>query len=236
MTFGECKMIALQKMSALSVSYLTESRDTRPYLDIMTAPANEGILMIAAVCPVVRSVEIVQTGGTQQGQRRYELAGLAPDFVRLRDDGVYTQRGGVSARCADWQLEAGKVLLLPDREGLWRIYYEARPALFNEQSTDADPVDLPEQAHRHAARAHHAPRVGLDLAREQLQQRGLSVAVAADDADARTLVDAARDILEHRFGREIDADLLASQQKRHEAALQITEPLRAAETNKRSRL
>ena len=48
MTFGECKMIALQKMSALSVSYLTESRDTRPYLDIMTAPANEGILMIAA--------------------------------------------------------------------------------------------------------------------------------------------------------------------------------------------
>ena len=146
MTFGECKMIALQKMSALSVSYLTESRDTRPYLDIMTAPANEGILMIAAVCPVVRSVEIVQTGGTQQGQRRYELAGLAPDFVRLSDDGVYTQRGGVSARCADWQLEAGKVLLLPDREGLWRIYYEARPALFNEQSTDADPVDLPEQA------------------------------------------------------------------------------------------
>lgn len=38
------------------------------------------------------------------------------------------------------------MLLLPDREGLWRIYYEARPALFNEQSTDADPVDLPEQA------------------------------------------------------------------------------------------
>ena len=51
MTWGECKRIALQKMSALSVNQLVRSRDTRPYLDIMTAPANEGMLMIAARAP-----------------------------------------------------------------------------------------------------------------------------------------------------------------------------------------
>lgn len=146
MTWGECKRIALQKMSALSVNQLVRSRDTRPYLDIMTAPANEGMLMIAAVRPTIKTLEIEQQGRTGEGQRRYELKELAPDFARLWDDGVYVQRGGASVRCSDWQLEAGRVLLLPDREGLWRIYYEARPALLTEQSGDADPLDLPDDA------------------------------------------------------------------------------------------
>lgn len=146
MTWGECKRIALQKMSALSVNQLVQSRDTRPYLDIMTAPANEGMLMIAAVRPTIKTLEIEQQGRTGEGQRRYELKELAPDFARLWDDGVYVQRGGVSVRCSDWQLEAGRVLLLPDREGLWRIYYEARPALLTEQSGDADTLDLPDDA------------------------------------------------------------------------------------------
>ena len=146
MTWGECKRIALQKMSALSVNQLVRSRDTRPYLDIMTAPANEGMLMIAAVRPTIKTLEIEQQGRMGEGQRRYELKELAPDFARLWDDGVYVQRGGVSVRCSDWQLEAGRVLLLPDREGLWRIYYEARPALLTEQSGDADTLDLPDDA------------------------------------------------------------------------------------------
>ena len=147
MTWGECKIIALQKMAALSVSYMAESRDTRPYLEIMTPPANEALLMITAARPLIKVLEIEQQRHSDgQNSRRYDLPALTKDFRRLKDNSVYLERNGVSKKSYDWELEAGTVLVLPNESGLWRAYYEAYPRLLSEESRDTDVIDLPEDA------------------------------------------------------------------------------------------
>ena len=80
-------------------------------------------------------------------------------------------------------------------------------------------VGLPQHAHAHGTVAQHAPLVGLKRARQQIQQRRLAVAVAADDAHAVALVHAERHIREHLFRGELDPHLLAPEHKRHRAIL-----------------
>ena len=76
-------------------------------------------------------------------------------------------------------------------------------------------VGLAQHAHRDVARADDTTRIGLEPSGKKRQQRGLAVSVAADNADAGTLVNAKRHVAEHRLRGEIDPDLLATKQKRH---------------------
>ncbi|MBQ6058436.1 MAG: hypothetical protein IJL39_00030 [Clostridia bacterium] len=145
MTWGACKVISLQKMAALRDNNLTRSRDTDPYIHIMTAPANEAILFLTQACPLIKVLEIEQSVREGERQRRYDLSALAADFRRFGEEGVYVEQEGVSHKSFAWGLEAGKVLVLPNCEGLWRIYYEAYPTLLNEATRDSDPLPLPEE-------------------------------------------------------------------------------------------
>src|SRR5690606_37572582 len=61
-------------------------------------------------------------------------------------------------------------------------------------------VPLGEQAEPQPARVGDAPGVGLGLPRDDGHQGALAAAVAADDADAVTLVQAEGDTVEQRFG------------------------------------
>ncbi len=65
-----------------------------------------------------------------------------------------------------------------------------------------------------AAVAHHLPRVGTAGADEQLQQGGLAVAVASDDADDVTVVEAERDPVEDRARAERERDAFGVDQVR----------------------
>ncbi len=78
-----------------------------------------------------------------------------------------------------------------------------------------DHVGLVEHADADAATARHPPRVGLEPVGEQLQQRGLAVAVAADDADAVALVEAEGDLVEDGARREFEVQALGAEEMCH---------------------
>ena len=72
-------------------------------------------------------------------------------------------------------------------------------------------VCLIEQTNREPIAHGHAAGIRFDSARQQLQHRGLAVAVAADDADAVALVHADRDGVKDLLGRKLEGDLFGSQ-------------------------
>src|SRR5690606_34934371 len=59
-------------------------------------------------------------------------------------------------------------------------------------------------------------RVGFEALRQDAQQRGLAVAVAADDADAIALGDADGDVVQDGAGREGLADALGDDERGHQ--------------------
>ena len=80
-------------------------------------------------------------------------------------------------------------------------------------------VGLVEHADVHAAAGRHAAGVGLHATGEDAQKRRLAVAVAADDADPVTLVDADRHGLEDGLGREVERDGLDAEEMCHRRSL-----------------
>jgi hypothetical protein len=80
-------------------------------------------------------------------------------------------------------------------------------------------VGLVEHADRDAATRRDASRVGLQRAGEDAQQGRLAVAVASDDADAVTFVDADRHGLEDGLGREVERDLFHAEEMCHRTSL-----------------
>ena len=91
-------------------------------------------------------------------------------------------------------------------------------------------VGLLERADVRAAAAHDATGVGLERACQQREQRRLAVAVAADDADAVALVDAERDRVEDLLRRELQMDVLASEQICHESGPRSSQPASTNDT------
>ncbi len=75
-------------------------------------------------------------------------------------------------------------------------------------------LDLFECGDRDVVARHDPAVVGLDSSREEGQERGLAVAVAAKDADTVALVDAERDRVEHPLRWVLEVDVLASEQVR----------------------
>ncbi|MBQ3078015.1 MAG: hypothetical protein IJC43_09165 [Clostridia bacterium] len=152
MTWGECKTATLQKMAALRDNVLAETSDTAPYRDIMTAPANEGILLLTGtVCPILRCIEIEQQrqAGLPAGAgRRYDLRELAPDFRRMRENQLFFERDGVATRVAGFLLEAARFLTLPNQQGRWRVWYESWPSLVDDLTPDDEELPLEEDAAR----------------------------------------------------------------------------------------
>jgi len=149
LTWGECKAATLQKMAALRDNVLAETGDTAPYRDIMTAPANEGILLITGtVAPLLRCIELEQQRQALPAGagRRYDLKELASDFRRFRENSLFFEREGVATRVAGFRLEAGRFLTLPNQSGLWRIWYEAWPPLLSDLTADHEPLPLEEDA------------------------------------------------------------------------------------------
>ncbi len=80
-------------------------------------------------------------------------------------------------------------------------------------------VGLVEHPDVHAAAGRHAAGVGLHASGQDAKERRLAVAVAADDADPVTLVDADRHRLEDGLGREVERDGLDAEEMCHRRSL-----------------
>ena len=99
----------------------------------------------------------------------------------------------------------------------------SRPFVFGTIANDGMPhnvvviehVLLREHANRDVARAHDTAIVGRGFACQKLEQRGLAIAIASDDADAVTRVDAKRQGVEDPRRRVFELDVLAAEEVCH---------------------
>lgn len=118
MTWGEIKNITLQKIDEAT------GEDAGEYTGMMAAPANEALqLLVTTGKYIVRCYELRQEEGV--GRQRYDLRELLPDYFSL--DTVYYDSGTEYGQRMDYQMEGDRVLVLPPKAGLWRVYYNAYP-------------------------------------------------------------------------------------------------------------
>ena len=87
-------------------------------------------------------------------------------------------------------------------------------------------VALVEHPDRDAAAHRHLAGIRLEATREELQQRGLAVAIAADDADAIALVDADRDGFKDDTGREFEVQRFGAKKMSHPTRVAPRHPAR----------
>ena len=100
----------------------------------------------------------------------------------------------------------------------------SRPLVFEEVPHDGvddrvrvvQMVVLSQHADGDRARLDYTAGIGLELAREHGEQRGLAVAVAPDDADAVARVHAQAERIEDTRRRKLELDVFASKKKRHD--------------------
>ena len=100
----------------------------------------------------------------------------------------------------------------------------SRPLVFGEVPHDGvddrvrvvQMVVLSQHADGDRARLDYTAGIGLELAREHGEQRGLAVAVAPDDADAVARVHAQAERIEDTRRRKLELDVFASKKKRHD--------------------
>ena len=129
MTWGDLKLLALQKVFAVSDGRLVEDSSTQEYTTAMPGAANEGLQLLATAGRFIKKrLEITQDGIGAGPVCKYELPRLADDFYSLDSDGVYFQGTGEYRKDADWSMEAGEVFVLPaGRAGTWTLWYNAYP-------------------------------------------------------------------------------------------------------------
>lgn len=143
MTWGEMKVIALQRMFAITGGDIVEDDSTRTYLAGMPGAANEALQLLSTAGKfLVKSIAIEQEGnGT--GIRRYDLRELAEDYYTVRETQVFFEDGESYGQTADFLFESGNILVLPaDRAGKWTVYYNAYPPPVTDATGDGYEMPL----------------------------------------------------------------------------------------------
>ena len=140
---------------------------------------------------VGRLVEQQQLGVAEQRLRQRDPAPLAAR--QRRDRRVQPLREAADLDAAEQPVEHGAV----GGVGHPLVVGAAADELLADRARRVEVVALAEHRHVQPAGARDRARVGLLEPRDQLQQRRLAVAVAADDADPVPGRDAERDVLQH---------------------------------------
>lgn len=136
MTWGEIKNITLQKIDEAT------GEDAGEYTDMMAAPANEALQLLSTTGKYIVQCYEIRQDGSEAARQRYDLRQLLPDYFSLET--VYFDGGGEYGQTMDYQMEGDRVLVLPAKAGLWRVYYNAYPyeitgATAEEQELAIDP-------------------------------------------------------------------------------------------------
>ena len=119
MTWGEIKEITLQKIDEAT------GEDASEYTGMMAAPANEALQLLSTTGKYIVQCHEIRQDGREAGRQRYDLRELLPDYFSL--DTVYFDGGAEYGQTMDYQIEGERVLVLPPKAGLWRVYYNAYP-------------------------------------------------------------------------------------------------------------
>lgn len=158
MTWGECRLAALQTMFANEGTQIEVDDTNQEYLNAMPAKANEAAHLLAlAGRPRRKRFTIEVRGGAEaeeteekltlpQTAERYRicLRHYRQDFRAIGEVKLENADGYGAAE--DWQMEGDDELLVPgDAEGTYTVWYDAYPQKFTAQTEDTETIDLPEE-------------------------------------------------------------------------------------------
>lgn len=136
MTWGELKLVTLQKVFAISDGKLKEDDTTREYLTAMGGAAREALALLRNEgCKKVKKLTIIQSDDVEElsqtdgvwyaqigeGENAYNLLVLVPDWYQVYDERVHKE----GEETDEWDLADDHTLVLPAESGKWELWYEA---------------------------------------------------------------------------------------------------------------
>lgn len=159
MTWGECKLIALQTMFANEGAALNVDDINQDYLYAMPGKANEALHQLATVGrPILKQFRIIIESEAEEtvtadaltlpaidGRYKLILVDYCPRFRAMEQ--LLLDSGGIYGQADDWDMEGDNVLVLPgDMTGTYTMWYAAYPQVISAETADEEKLDLPEEA------------------------------------------------------------------------------------------
>ncbi len=141
MTLGELKSIVLQKVF-ISSGDIVPNDQSKPYIDTMTAPINEGLnLLFTSGKPVVRQLDIeLMPGDTGQ----IWLNEKAEDYYMPAKTPVWYYDDGVLKPFCGFSIINALLTIRPFVPGRYRVFYYAFPPKILDTTPDSYELPIPE--------------------------------------------------------------------------------------------
>lgn len=147
MTWQEIKLATLQKMFSSDGTTIDANDDAiSEYLNAMPQAANEALQMLATAGRYIRKSTTIEKN---KGETfALDMTSELKDFYRigtlevysLDDNGVPTEYNGAA-------FMAGKYMKFPeDAEGIFEIFYDAKPTAITLNTPDDTKINLPDDA------------------------------------------------------------------------------------------
>ena len=161
MTWGECRLAAVQTMFANEGKTMHADDSNQEYLDAMPAKANEALQQLCTVGrPLLKTYTVEIAEGAEETETagkltlpaaevRYKLrmTDYCPRWRSLRPDLLMLESGGIYDRAEDFSLEGDDVLVLPgDITGVYTVWYAAYPQTITAETEDSEELDLAPEA------------------------------------------------------------------------------------------
>lgn len=147
MTWQEIKLATLQKMFSSDGTTIDPDDDAiSEYLNAMPQAANEALQMLATAGRYIRTSTTIEK---ESGEKfALDMTSELKDFCRLGTLEVYElDDNGVPTPYEDAVFMGGKYLVLPeDAEGIFEIFYDAKPTSITLDTADDTKINLPDDA------------------------------------------------------------------------------------------
>ena len=161
MTWGECKLNALQTMFSNEGAVINVDDVNQDYINAMPGKANEAMLQITTVGrPLLKTFRITLQDGAEAAESgeelclptveknyRIRLTDYCPQFRCIERNQLMLETADGYGRAQDWDLEGDDVLLLPgDQAGTYTVWYDAYPVEITAETPEETELELPEEA------------------------------------------------------------------------------------------
>lgn len=156
MTWGDCKLLALQTMFSNEGLELNEDDSNQEYIYAMPGKANEALQQLVSVGrPLLKQFTITVALGVEEEATEGKLTLPAAEVLHKLSLSLYIPRfrsidqlmlesGGVYDRAEDWSLEGDDVLVLPGNiAGTYTLWYAAYPQTITSETPDEEKLDVP---------------------------------------------------------------------------------------------
>lgn len=161
MTWGECKLAALQTMFANEGAAINVDDSNQDYINAMPAKANEAMHQLALVGrPLLKqfTIEVAEDAGeavtadkltlpAAEVRYKLKLSDYIPRFRALEREQLMLDSGGIYGAAEEWSMEGDDVLVLPGNiVGVYTVWFAAYPKLITTATPDSEELELPAEA------------------------------------------------------------------------------------------